>query len=384
MELELAITSYQRLSPTVTSSKRLSSSHNYVLGRAKDCDWYLPDPDRAVSSRHAEIFYREGQFWLKDISTNGVFVNGAIDALGKGKHVELTDGVTLRFGDYEIGVRQFSGAPQLEESTSNTIAAICGVVGGGGSTLRDLADPQSMGINPRLTSGLDEQRLEDSHVEIPDVAIPPVWHWGAAPATDKATAPAPDDSDDGLAALFDGLGMPHLATGPASPSLFRELGELTRLLLENLLGLLHIRAQQKQKLRVQQTLFQRSENNPLKFSVTAQDAIDALLVRRHSSFLGPAEAVEAAFIDIQQHERALMAGVEQLISELLQDPAGTEDCRRFSRLPLIRKARTYDLMKLQRTRQREELGDSDRMLRSDAFIEAYDSAVRAYEQERQR
>ena len=48
-----------------------------VVGRSKNCDWHLPDPTNAISSRHAEI-RREGEAWLlKDISTNGTYLDRA-------------------------------------------------------------------------------------------------------------------------------------------------------------------------------------------------------------------------------------------------------------------------------------------------------------------
>ncbi len=47
------------------------------LGRDAHLDWTLPDPSRSISSKHCEIRYRDGGYWLHDISTNGTFVNGA-------------------------------------------------------------------------------------------------------------------------------------------------------------------------------------------------------------------------------------------------------------------------------------------------------------------
>ena len=44
-----------------------------VIGRSRNCDWHLPDPTNAISSRHCEM-RRDGEAWLlKDISTNGTF-----------------------------------------------------------------------------------------------------------------------------------------------------------------------------------------------------------------------------------------------------------------------------------------------------------------------
>lgn len=393
MELELAITSYQRLSPTVISSMQFTTASRYVLGRSKDCHWYLPDPDRVISSRHAEIFSRDGRFWLKDISTNGVFLNGTVEPLGSRGEVALSQGDTLRFGDYELTVtRMASGSDATladlpeEPSVSHTASASAAVSTPTprpprptATSLGDRPVPEAMGGNPTLASGLSEQRLGDSHVEIPDVAIPPVWKWGETTEQGQSQTPAPRAEPDQLAALFNGLGMPHLANQAVSSAQLQNLGDLTRILLERLLDLLHARAEQKQKLRVQQTLFQRSENNPLKFSATAQDAIEALLVRRHSSFQGPREAVEEAFNDILEHERALMAGVDKVISEILHSSAGEAGLSGLGKWSVLRKARAYDALMQQRALQTDEFGDSTRMLRSDTFVEAYEAAARVRE-----
>ena len=47
------------------------------IGRDQHLDWTLPDPTRLVSSKHCEIRFRDGGYWLHDVSTNGTFLNGA-------------------------------------------------------------------------------------------------------------------------------------------------------------------------------------------------------------------------------------------------------------------------------------------------------------------
>jgi len=73
-----------------------------TIGRALDNDWVLPDTTRVVSGHHCEIEYRGGAYWLKDTSTNGVFVNGSDDPASVSGPVELRDGDRLRIGDYEL------------------------------------------------------------------------------------------------------------------------------------------------------------------------------------------------------------------------------------------------------------------------------------------
>jgi pSer/pThr/pTyr-binding forkhead associated (FHA) protein len=55
----------------------LISKENTVLGRDKDADIVLQDPQ--VSRRHAAIEYRDGNYTLKDLeSTNGTRMSGTL------------------------------------------------------------------------------------------------------------------------------------------------------------------------------------------------------------------------------------------------------------------------------------------------------------------
>ncbi|HEU4655834.1 MAG TPA: type VI secretion system-associated FHA domain protein TagH [Steroidobacteraceae bacterium] len=72
------------------------------IGRAQDNDWILPDPDRYVSSHHAKVSFRAGEWVLEDTSTNGVFINGSDTPASVEGPYSLKDGDRLRLGDYEI------------------------------------------------------------------------------------------------------------------------------------------------------------------------------------------------------------------------------------------------------------------------------------------
>jgi type VI secretion system protein len=86
------------------NSSRVFGVNGGYVGRAPDNDWVLPDPRRVISGHHFEIEYRSGAFWLRDTSTNGVFVNGSDEPAFEQERVELHDGDRLRVGDYEIAV----------------------------------------------------------------------------------------------------------------------------------------------------------------------------------------------------------------------------------------------------------------------------------------
>jgi type VI secretion system protein len=75
-----------------------------TIGRSADNDWVLPDPLRYVSAHHARVSFRQGHYFLEDLSTNGAFVNDGDVAVSKlGPH-KLQNGDLLRLGDYQIVV----------------------------------------------------------------------------------------------------------------------------------------------------------------------------------------------------------------------------------------------------------------------------------------
>ena len=71
-----------------------------TIGRAPTCDWCLPDPQRFISSRHCEISFRDGGYWLTDVSTNGTYLNGSSERL-TGEH-QIEQGDVLALGRYTV------------------------------------------------------------------------------------------------------------------------------------------------------------------------------------------------------------------------------------------------------------------------------------------
>ena len=83
--------------------------------RPGDNDWVLPDDKRFISSRHALIDFQAGAYYLVDTSRNGVYINGADTAVGRGHPQRLFDGDKLRLGEYEIAVEVSAGDEQVAD-----------------------------------------------------------------------------------------------------------------------------------------------------------------------------------------------------------------------------------------------------------------------------
>jgi type VI secretion system protein ImpI len=73
------------------------------IGRDAYLDWCLPDPTRTVSGKHCEIRYRDGGYWLHDVSRNGTFLNRSASRLQEPHR--LRDGDRIEIGRYMILVR---------------------------------------------------------------------------------------------------------------------------------------------------------------------------------------------------------------------------------------------------------------------------------------
>jgi len=66
-----------------------------VIGRSKDCDIQVPDPN--VSRRHAEVHHEGETYKLVDLdSTNGVEYDGK-----RVRQLELEDGMSFKIGSTE-------------------------------------------------------------------------------------------------------------------------------------------------------------------------------------------------------------------------------------------------------------------------------------------
>ncbi len=83
--------------------KQFDESGGFV-GRAAINDWVLKDPDRFLSARHCQISFKDGQFFLTDLSTNGTFINGQSEPVGRGVQAPLHDGDTVDLGEYRLKV----------------------------------------------------------------------------------------------------------------------------------------------------------------------------------------------------------------------------------------------------------------------------------------
>ncbi len=89
---------------SVPEERRVAGGE-YTIGRGAECDWVLADADRVLSKKHCAVEYLAGGWQLRDLSTNGTYLNGAAHAIGRGATQPLRDGDRLRLGAWEMECR---------------------------------------------------------------------------------------------------------------------------------------------------------------------------------------------------------------------------------------------------------------------------------------
>ncbi|KAA6175023.1 type VI secretion system-associated FHA domain protein TagH, partial [Pseudomonas veronii] len=163
----------------------------------------------------------------------------------------------------------------------------------------------------------------------PPVPTPPPAPSVPSPPVVEPVLPVADTRQpDLLHAFLRGAGLDQLRLDKADACAQMEsIGRSYRLMVEGLIDVLRARASLKGEFRMQQTMIQPAENNPLKFAPNADEALLLLLRHGNQAFMAPDLAVRDSFDDLRAHQLAVMAGVEAAIKHLLGrfEPAQLEE-----------------------------------------------------------
>ena len=113
----------------------------------------------------------------------------------------------------------------------------------------------------------------------------------------------------------------------ALPETMARLGGVFRILIEGIREILMTRTSIKSEFRIEQTMIQAGGNNPLKFSFSAEQAIEAIVRPSSKGYLDAASATSQALDDIKAHEVAMITGMEAALKGILKklDPATLEE-----------------------------------------------------------
>ena len=155
----------------------------------------------------------------------------------------------------------------------------------------------------------------------PAAAPPPASTSPAPPAPPAAATPSLD-------AFFRGAGLhPQHLDERQTEQVLQCLGQIMREVVLGISENLHVRAEQKNALRLPTTTIQPQNNNPLKFSASVEEALTYLLFRESSEYLSAVDAVREAFGDTKQHQQHLLSAMRKAVVDYVGqlDPEALEN-----------------------------------------------------------
>lgn len=196
-------------------------------------------------------------------------------------------------------------------------------------------------------------------------------------------ASAPGDVTALFEAFLEGAGLSG-ATGSAGQEeeLLRRIGVSYREMAKGLCELLRVRQSIKNEFRLEKTVIQSGENNPLKFSVTPEEAVRALVFPPAAGYLNAEEAVSESIDDLKAHQLAVMAGMQLALTSLLRnfDPEALEKRLQDSSvwgniLPGAKKARYWEVFTELYNEIAKEAESNFYGLFGQAFAKAYEEQI---------
>lgn len=308
------------------------------VGRRQGMDWVLPDASRYISGHHFDVSFDGQQWWLRDVSTNGTFLQGhrhrldGAHALRNGDRFQVGHYIVVALFDMPQNAVAISPNSLPEHRVDKPVFEEPGddpwAVGG------DIPPPIDLpiGEDARRQSDFSDDFLAfpadiqpPSAETPPPSAVPPQSGGKApqpvAPAAPPAPPPAPVDQSAFVRAFCEGAGIDiSLAAEVAPDMLGRALGETMRASASQLMTALQDRASARHFTRGgERTMRGATDNNPLKFLPDAEQAIEALFLRPRAGFLTGAAGFDEALGDLRRHQGALFAALQPALIELLQD-----------------------------------------------------------------
>jgi len=134
----------------------------------------------------------------------------------------------------------------------------------------------------------------------------------------NATRTVSADESAVFRALLEGLGLPDLRASRSPEALARLVGEMLREAASGTMDVLMARALTKRESHIDMTMIGARSNNPLKFFPDPVSALTQMLSADAPAYLPGVQALNAAFDDLKAHEMAVIAGMREALSEVVQ------------------------------------------------------------------
>jgi type VI secretion system FHA domain protein len=351
MALRLSVVSDHRRQLGDRSSMVLRGS-SATIGRAPSNDWVLPDPLRYVSARHARIAWRDGQYFIEDLSTNGVYVNDDERPLGRDVARQLCSGDVLRVGEYQLVVaveEESQGLPHPTGAVPSRISELRTVERVGEP---DLGAPLDLGnllvsdpaaaVQPSNAFG---QSVTHAAVSISAADTSPGLDEAAVArriarlaraaernSKNRTTLPGLFDVQSGLAAFCRGAGIEHdRLPADAQTRLMHLAGQLVREVLVGLKDLERARNELRNRFRIDLPPLDAEDPRASLGGAAVEELLLSLLTRHESRQLDAVQWVRETIDAAKAHEHATAVAWRAAFVEFVDrlDPSELE--ARFER-----------------------------------------------------
>ena len=271
------------------------------IGRHDSNDWVLHDTDRYVSGRHAEIEHRGGTWWVRDLSTNGTFINDSDEALGPQRVHQLENGDRIRIGEYDI---------EVEVSGGNDFPA---------DELQPISDADldtSFEVKSVLATSRRERDSRPRRRPVVAAATPPPAPAPAMPSAQTATGRARDEHDmwPGLAALCKGAGIDPRALPPESRmAALHQAGQLLRETLVGFTELARTRADFASEFGITSGARRRDATSPLVQISAVEPLLEMMLAGKGPGDARAVDEIRGQFARARHHEIAVSAALREAL-----------------------------------------------------------------------
>ena len=278
------------------------------IGRHDSNDWVLRDPERYVSSRHAEIEHRGGTWWLRDVSTNGTFVNDSVDALGPDQMHELSSGDRIRIGEYEIEVEITGG----NDFPADEVPLL------GDEGLDSALDVKSLISSGPHDRGTQTRQRPQPLRERPRAEPAPPRQAMPAPV---ATARARDEQElwPGIVAICKGAGIDPRSLPPeVRGTALQQAGQLLRETLVGFADLARTRADFASEFGISSGARRRDATSPMVQFAAVEQLLEMLLSGRGPGEIGAIDEIRGQFARARHHEIAVAASLREALAAVFE------------------------------------------------------------------
>lgn len=155
--------------------------------------------------------------------------------------------------------------------------------------------------------------------EVPAPEPTPAPAPASVPVQDASTLPPTGAAtSDAARAFMKAAGVDHLNLSDEElEASMTQMGQVMRTMVSGIREVLMTRAAIKSEFRMNQTMIGSTNNNPLKFSISVEQALEAMAKPSSKGYLDPVSSATEALNDVKAHEVAMVSGMEAAMKGVL-------------------------------------------------------------------